>query len=208
MFDASPASSRSRTLNFVRFLHTIGQFNEMASASSAALRQIDVRPFGRNETLNRFTCGEQGIDRWLKNHARKHSDREECRVFLAFLDGEAFPVGYYALKVSDEKTNVFSETPDDYTKNLVSFGVVNLSFLGVHLDYQKQGIGRFLLADAIYRCYEILTHAGYYAFTLQSINSGSTAFYKKLNFVPYAGTSEKPKMMLLAQNIRKLVEST
>jgi GNAT superfamily N-acetyltransferase len=178
----------------------------MGSESALDPRTITIRPFGRDDTLNRFGCGKDAIDKWLKNQAKKHSDRDQVRVFMAYIEGEPFPIGFYALRIADEKTSVFAETPNDYTKNLDSFGVIYLAYLAVAEPFQKQGVGMYLLGHAIEKCHDILMNAGYYALTLQSINEDSTAFYRKLNFVEYAGDPKQPKMMLLASNIRKLIE--
>ena len=63
---------------------------------------------------------------------------------------------------------------------------VHMSFLGVHEDYQRQGLGQYLLMDVFSKVATVSDCAGLYALTLQSLDADSTAFYKSLNFEVYS----------------------
>jgi hypothetical protein len=63
-----------------------------------------------------------------------------------------------------------------------------------------------LFGDVFDRAYQISELAGCYALTLQSLDADSTAFYKKLGFVPYSTHPDRPKMLLPIQTVRRLVE--
>lgn len=179
----------------------------MASSSDLGSGSLSVRPFNKQVVLNRFDCGELPIDRWLKNKAKKSCDRHEHRVFFAYAGENPFPIGYYALQLGSESVDALDEKPSNYLqKNYTAFPSVHLAYLGVHSQYQRQGIGSFLLGDVFDRVYQISEHAGLYALTLQSISEHSTKFYEKLGFRAYTKSST-PKMLIPIQAIRDIVEN-
>lgn len=93
-----------------------------------------------------------------------------------------------------------------YIKNHVAFPAVTLAWLGVHESYQRQGLGEYLLMDALTKVAEISKRAGFFALTLQSFDEASTAFYKSLNFEVYGGTQDQPKMLYPLADIIELVD--
>jgi ribosomal protein S18 acetylase RimI-like enzyme len=167
---------------------------------------VDIRPFSNESVVNRFCCGKRPLDQFLKNKAKKSAYRNEHRVFCAHLDGTPSVIGYYALQIG---TDSVSELPDankdNYLRNYVAFPAIHLSFLGVHEDFQRQGLGEHLLMDVFSKVALISDHAGFYAMTLQSLDDDSTAFYESLNFRVYSENLRQPKMLYPLDDILALV---
>lgn len=132
--------------------------------------------------------------------------RSEIRVFTAHIDGQGRALGYYALQLGNESMSAVENKPDDYTKNRAAFPSIHLAYLAVDRSAQRQGIGSMMMADALKRAYEVAQHAGFYAFTLQSLDERSTKFYTSLGFKRYAGLEDSPKMLLPLRTIVQLVE--
>jgi ribosomal protein S18 acetylase RimI-like enzyme len=130
----------------------------------------------------------------------------ELRVFCAHLDGSPNVIGYYALQVG---TDSVSELPqankENYLRNYVAFPAVNLSFLAVHEEYRRRGLGQHLLMDVFSRAAAISEHAGFFALTLVSLDSESTAFYESLGFRVYSENLKQPKMLYPIEDILALV---
>jgi len=170
------------------------------------LTRITIEPFSDRAVVNRFSCGQRPLDSFLKNKAKKAVKRCEHRVFCAYLDGSSIVIGYYALQLG---TDSVSELPDankdNYLKNYVAFPALNLSFVAVDEQFQRQGLGGFLLMDVFARAAAIAEHAGFYALTLTSMNADSTAFYESLNFRIYSENTKLPKMLYPLEDILTLV---
>jgi GNAT superfamily N-acetyltransferase len=92
-----------------------------------------------------------------------------------------------------------------YLKNYTAFPAVHVGFLGVHEDYQGNGIGKYLLMDAFDKVCAISDCAGFYALTLQSLDADSTAFYEEIGFRAYSEGDGNPKMLYPINNLIKLV---
>jgi ribosomal protein S18 acetylase RimI-like enzyme len=132
--------------------------------------------------------------------------RNEHRVFCAHLDGSSNIIGYYALQVGGDSV---SDLPDanknNYLKNYVAFPAIHLSFVAVHADHARQGLGEYLLMDVFSKIAAISDCAGFFALTLQSLDEDSTAFYNSLNFRVYSENLKQPKMLYPLEDILSLV---
>ena len=127
-------------------------------------------------------------------------------MFCAFLDQSPNIIGYYALQLGNESVSELPDAnKDNYLKTYVAFPAVNLSFVAVDEEYQRQGLGGHLLMDVFARVAEIALHAGFFALTLTSLDEDSTAFYKSLNFTVYSENLKNPKMLYPLEDILTLV---
>lgn len=106
------------------------------------ITRVEILPFTRASVLNRFECGKAPIDRFLKNKAKKVSDRHEQRVFCAHIDGSSNVVGYYVLQLGTDSVAEVVGRDSSYLKNYAAFPSVHLHFLGVCKEYQRQGLGQ------------------------------------------------------------------
>jgi GNAT superfamily N-acetyltransferase len=169
------------------------------------LEQIDVQPFHDAAVVNRFRCGRRPIDQFLKNKAKKAVRRREFRVFCAYIPRSQIVIGYYALQVGADSVDELPTSKATYLKNYAAFPAVHLGFLGVHEDYQGQGLGKHLLMDAFSKTCVISDYAGFYALTLQSLDLASTDFYLDLGFIPYSDSADSPKMLYPIETLVSLV---
>jgi ribosomal protein S18 acetylase RimI-like enzyme len=175
-------------------------------ATTLDLTRVTIEPFSDRAVVNRFSCGERPLDSFLKNKAKKAVKRCEHRVFCAHLDGSQNVLGFYALQLGTDSVSELPEAnKDNYLKNYVAFPALNLSFVAVDSQYQRQGLGGFLLMDVFSRASAIAEHAGFYALTLTSLDANSTAFYKSLNFRIYSENTKLPKMLYPLEDILTLV---
>lgn len=170
------------------------------------LTKVDIRPLSDACVVNRFSCGRRPLDSFLKNKAKKALRRNEHRVFCAHLDGSPNVIGFYALQIGTDSVADLPDTyKDNYLKTYVAFPAVQLSFLAVHEDHRRQGLGEFLLMDAFSKVAGISDFAGFYALTLISLDADSTAFYGSLNFRAYSENLKQPKMLYPLADILTLV---
>lgn len=169
------------------------------------LTKIEIRPYSHDTVVNRFACGRRPIDQFLKNKAKKAGRRNEHKTFCAHIGTSNICIGYYSLQLGTDSVAELPGGKETYLKNYVAFPAVHLSFLGVHDEYRRQGLGEFLLMDVFTRVANISEHAGFYALTLQSLDDDSTAFYKSLGFAAYSENTKQPKMLYPLEDILTLV---
>ena len=172
------------------------------------MTRVTIEPYSDSTVVNRFSCGKRPLDAFLKNKAKKAVRRGEHRVFCAYLDNKPHVIGYYALQLGNESVSELPDAnKDNYLRNYTAFPALNLSFVAVDENYQRQGLGQHLLMDVFQRAATIAEHAGYFALTLTSLDEDSTAFYKSLNFTIYSENLKNPKMLYPLEDILTLVRA-
>ncbi len=104
----------------------------------------------RQHPRSGFHCGEPDVDAWLRTNAWQHQKKHLSATKVLLDDGERI-AGYYTLATGQVD---FSDLPADVTKRLPrrQLPVAILAWLGVSSDYQGQGFGRRLLAQALRDC--------------------------------------------------------
>ncbi|ARN80890.1 hypothetical protein DSM21852_00300 [Methylocystis bryophila] len=144
----------------------------------------------------------------MRNKAKKSERRCEHKVFCAHIGASPTAIGYYALQVGSDSV---SELPDankaGYIKTYVAFPAINLSFVGVHSEYHRQGLGSYLLMDAFSKVAKVAEFAGFYALTLVSYDEKSTEFYKSLKFAIYSENLQQPKMLYPLEDLLAVVRA-
>ncbi len=166
-----------------------------------------LHPYNSKCVVNRFNCGQVPLDRFLKNRAKKSEARLEQRVTVATIDSSPNCVGYFALQLGSDTVPSLPRDKLRHLQNHIAFPAVHLSYLAVDKTYQRQGLGRYLLMEVFEKVARISEHAGFYALTLQSVDSESTAFYKSLGFEEYSEGGSQPKMLYPIENILEIVRS-
>ncbi|MEP1588434.1 MAG: GNAT family N-acetyltransferase [Tateyamaria sp.] len=175
------------------------------AAMPLELSEVVLQPYdSQSITYNRFTCGKTPLDRFIKSKANKESKRLEQKVFVAIMSGSRNCIGYFALQLGSDTVPNLPKNELKHLQNRVAFPAVHLSYLGVDLSCQGQGLGRLLLMEAFEKTAKISDIAGFHALTLQSIDAESTAFYKRIGFTEYSEGGTQPKMLYPIHNIRKV----
>lgn len=98
-----------------------------------------------------FTCGEEALDRYLRERARREMEQRIAAVWVLY-DSEANRLaGFYTLSaVAIER----GDLPPESTHRMARYQVYPATLLGrlaVDRDYQSQRVGGRLLLDALAR---------------------------------------------------------
>jgi GNAT superfamily N-acetyltransferase len=129
-------------------------------------------------------------------------DRKDlARTFVAVLPGHGRVLGYYALASHRVR---FESLPDDQAKGLpkIDVPVVLLGRLAVDRSTHGQGLGQFLLIDALRRALQVSKEVGIRAVEVDAIDEHARTFYLKYDFV--ALLDDPSHLYLPMQVIRKL----
>lgn len=133
----------------------------------------------------RFSCGEIILDQWLRQRATQWTKKGFARVYVATSGAESNEVaGYYAIS---NHYVTHSDLARPQAKGLppeIDVPTVLLGRLAIDRKFQGQGLGRFLLFDALSRCLAIADKIGIAAVEVDAISEGARQFYLASGFHP------------------------
>jgi GNAT superfamily N-acetyltransferase len=145
-----------------------------------------IEPLRNDYDRSDFSCGNVSLDRYLKEQAGQDLRRACATCFiLAPKRGDASILGYYTL--SSYGIDV-GELPADVAKKLPRYPLIPAALLGrlaVDHRYQRQGIGEFLLMDALHRALAQSVEIAAAAVVVDAIDAGAVKFYKQFGFVTF-----------------------
>lgn len=132
-----------------------------------------------------FDCGNDDLNRYLKQQARQDADRHVAAPFVLLEPGTLVIRGYYTLSAS---LIAVEELPESMLKKLPRYGRLPVTLLGrlaIDRAAKGQGAGEFLLVDALRRSLEGAQHIGAMAVVVDAKDAQAESFYKHFNFLPY-----------------------
>ncbi len=129
-----------------------------------------------------FESGEEPLDRYFRVQAGQDAKKNIAAPFvLSFPDGVV--VGYYTLSATAVR---LTDLPEKITKKIPRYPLVPATLLGrlaVAKQYQGKGYGRFLLADALFRC--VQNEIASFAVIVDAKNDAARQFYERESFLPF-----------------------
>ncbi len=138
---------------------------------------------------NRFNCGVETLNNYLKLMANQLSKKDNTRTFV--LEDETIPariIGYYTLTMTQIDLDIL---PKKLQKKHQNAGVGGLiARLAVDKRYKKKGYGEWLLVDALKK---LLLASETVAFPLIIVDAkdGAVEFYEKFGFMAFQDTPQK-----------------
>jgi GNAT superfamily N-acetyltransferase len=160
-----------------------------------------VERLARQHDRSQFDCGQTALNDWLKQRASQFDRRDLARTYVAVDPGLAIVLGYYAVSGHHVR---FADLPDDEAKGLprLDIPVMLLGRLAVDRRMQGQGMGSFLLIDALRRAQHLADALGIRAVEVDAIDAAARSFYIKFGFVPLKDDANH--LFLPMQTIRQL----
>jgi GNAT superfamily N-acetyltransferase len=139
-------------------------------------------PLEKSHDPSAFSCGETALDEYLKRFAYANHASGSSRAFVS-LDAEHRVAAYYCLSASQVS---FDNATERVTTGLGHYDVpvVLISRLAVDRKWQKNGVGRCLLRDAVARTVEASKIIGIRALLVSAKSDSAKAFYQRYNFEP------------------------
>jgi GNAT superfamily N-acetyltransferase len=130
--------------------------------------------------LTTFASGEPTLDHWPKTHARRNEGRGASRTYAVCHDDQV--IGYYSLATG----SVCSElAPGPIRRNMPNpIPVMLLGRLAVDLAWQRHGIGKALLRDAVLRTANVAQMVGVKALMVHALSESARRFYDAHGFDP------------------------
>jgi GNAT superfamily N-acetyltransferase len=136
----------------------------------------DPEPLGSQHLLDGFACGEPMLDDWLQNHARAARGVGSARTFVLVDAEQERVVGYHALTVAELAHGAAGER---VAKGMGRHPIpaVLLARLAVDRSVQGQGLGTYVLLDAMARTLAAAEAVGIRALLVHALHAEATAFY-------------------------------
>ena len=139
-----------------------------------------VLPLNNGHNRKGFDCGDAELNGWLAQVARQHKEKGVSSTFVAVADEASTELlGFYAISMA-ELINV--DLPAQYRKRLpTKVPVFRLGRLATAKSNERQGIGEYLLFDAIDRVTRIAKEVGGIGLVVNSKPS-AVGFYNRYGF--------------------------
>jgi GNAT superfamily N-acetyltransferase len=165
--------------------------------SSEARRIENLR---RDHPIDDFDCGQEALNRWLPKYALQNQGAGAAQTYVG-LAGEAV-IGYYSLAVGQIE---YSDAPERLQKGLARhpIPIMLLARLAVDKDWQKRGVGRALLRDAVLRTVQAAEIAGIRALAVHAKDEQARRYYEQFDFE--ASPADPLHMLVLLKDMRKWI---
>jgi GNAT superfamily N-acetyltransferase len=151
-----------------------------------APQPCNIEPLGKHHDRRSFSCGNEPLDRYLKQLASQDARRHVAAPFVAVWEsGDKTILGYYTLSAFAIDLGTL---PDSTASKLPHYPLVPATLLGrlaVDQRYQGRGLGGFLLVDALRRAYRQSSQIASAAFVVRATDSDAFRFYRHFNFAPF-----------------------
>tara|TARA_R110002072_G_scaffold284906_1_gene449456 strand:+ start:1380 stop:1883 length:504 start_codon:yes stop_codon:yes gene_type:complete len=151
-----------------------------------------------------FSCGKDMLDSYLHKQANQDIKRKLSACFVLNDQETDLLKGYYTLANNSLAQNLI---PAEFQKKLPnsykSIPTTLLGRLAIDNRFQKQGVGKLLLLDALKKSYEISKSIGSFAVVVDPIDKDAERFYDKYGFIKLPDSG---KMFLPMNTIKSLFE--
>jgi GNAT superfamily N-acetyltransferase len=167
---------------------------------SAERRVEKLRP---DHKIEGFDCGREELNRYLLRYAWQNQQAGAAQTYVG-LAGDAV-IGYHTLAVGQVSRQ---EAPGRLTKGLARHPVplMLLARLAVDRRWQRQGIGKALLKDAMQRTLQAADIAGIRAFAVHAKDEEARRFYQKFDFIP--SPTDPLHLFVLLKDVRRIIAGT
>lgn len=149
-----------------------------------------------------FSCGVPELDLYIRQQASQDVKRDVARVFVAVNGENALVAGYYSLSAASFGKN---DLPAAEAKRLPHYPVpaVLLGRLAVDGACKGQGLGAWMLIDALNRIALASETLAVHAVIVDAIDENAAAFYQKYGFLRFPNTARR--LFLPMATVRQLV---
>jgi GNAT superfamily N-acetyltransferase len=139
-------------------------------------------PFDRKaHRVDKFSCGEATLDRWLIAYAGQNQQRDAARTFVSIeTDGKV--AGYYTLVAAQAEHEQATSTVSQGLSRHFPIPVALIARLAVTTQHQSIGLGRSLLLDALQRVLRASDQLAVRALTVDALDDRAASFYRRFGF--------------------------
>lgn len=148
--------------------------------------EFRVEPLSRAHDWAAFHCGAPALDNYLKRQASQDVAKRVAVCFVLTSDGHTI-AGFYTLS---QYSIDFRVLQTEFTKRLPRYPDVPATLLGrlaIAQEFMGQGLGEFLLSDALDRALRHSRQVASAAVIVDAKDERARRFYLSFGFVPVVG---------------------
>lgn len=165
-----------------------------------------AEPLELRHNVDRFECGREQLDRWLRAYAGQGQRRDTARTFVVCRQGETDVVGYYTLVASQiEQSEATGEVQSGISRHF-PIPVCLIARLAVDRSEQGIGFGRSLLLDALQRTERASRSVAMRAVLVHALDGEAATFYERFGFRP--ASAEPLTLMVPLEAVRLTLGAT
>ena len=153
-----------------------------------ALVPENVGPLEKAHDRKSFDCGNEELNRYLREQARQDAEKRVAAPFVLTQPNSSAVLGFNTLSASIIPVD---ELPPDLMKRLPRYGQLPVTLLGrlaVDRSVGGQGVGEFLLVDALRRSLEVAQQIAAMAVVVDAKDERAESFYRYFDFQPFQQT--------------------
>lgn len=138
-----------------------------------------IEPLNPTHEKESFNCGEPSLNDFLRRFARQNSEKGLGRTYVAVEPSNPQIKGYYTISNGSVQ---FDNVPEKLPRYPIP--VAHLGRLAVELSARGQGLGEYLLLDALTRIASLEKQIGIFAVEVYALTDQAKQFYLKYGFKP------------------------
>ena len=146
--------------------------------------QYRLESLSKQHDRDAFCCGVESLDNYLKTQASQDMRRKANAVFvLVPTNAPRTIAGYFTLCACGLQPGA---VPEEARKHLPRYPQVSATLLGrlaVSAEWQGQGLGAILLAEALGKAYENAEVVGSTMVVVDAIDERAAGFYRAHGFI-------------------------
>jgi GNAT superfamily N-acetyltransferase len=131
--------------------------------------------------VDRFSCGQAPLDRWLIAYAGQNQQRDAARTFVT-IEPDGKVAGYYTLVAAQVEHEQATSTVRQGLSRHFPIPVALIARLAVVTQHQGTGLGRSLLLDALQRVLRASDQLAVRAVTVDVLDDSAATFYRHFGF--------------------------
>ena len=161
-----------------------------------------IEKLHRTHAVEGVDCGHQELNQFLIRYAWANQQANASQTYVA-LSGTAV-IGFYTLTVG---AAAYEGAPQRLAKGLARhpIPIMLLARLGVDKRWQRKGVGKGLLRDALQRTLQAADIAGIRAFVVHAKDEQAKQFYERFDFIP--SPTDPMHLFLLLKDVKRLLSA-
>lgn len=143
---------------------------------------LKIEPLGKQHDRAAFDCGSKELNQYLRSTARQHLTRGISRTFVLIDEAEPGTIlGFFTLASCEIRIETL---PKKYAKKYPHRApAAKLARLAVQTGKQRQGLGAFMMVDAMQRIVAVSENLGIIGFFVDAKDDKAQAFYMQFGFI-------------------------
>lgn len=163
----------------------------------------DPEPLGTDHDLGGFECGVDSLSTWLPKHAHTAAASGSARTYVVEDAEQERAVGYHALcAASVSRQRASPRASRGMPRHPIP--AVLLARLAVDRSVQGNGLGAFLLRDAMARTLAAAAELGIRVMLVHALNESARDFYLHHGFEP--SRTDPMNLQLLVKDIEATLD--